>query len=227
MDRYSLLITCEHAGNNVPVPYTNLFAQKDDVLNSHRGWDPGAWPLAEALGEYFNVEVISFFNTRLLIEPNRSIEHPELFSEYTNLLSKDQKDLIVNEYYKPYRENVESIIRNMKKPVLHLSVHTFTPIFKGEVRDVDLGLLFDPKRNSETVFCEKWSEQLLKIFADWKTTFNEPYKGIDDGFTTYLRTQFSNDEYLGIELEWNQKWAALPTASRYYNDIANSLLAII
>jgi hypothetical protein len=33
---------------------------------------------------------------------------------------------------------------------------------------------------------------------------NYPYRGTADGFTTYLRRQFSARKYLGIELEVNQ-----------------------
>ncbi|GAB1446465.1 hypothetical protein MASR2M41_22460 [Flammeovirgaceae bacterium] len=36
--------------------------------------------------------------------------------------------------------------------------------------------------------------------------FNEPYLGIDDGLTSYLRTQYSNSQYAGVEIEINQKF---------------------
>lgn len=223
MELYSLLITCEHAGNTVPPPYDSLFINKHDVLNSHRGWDPGAWALAESLGIHFGIEAVPFFSTRLLIEPNRSLNHPELFSEFSRGLAKEVKDSLIKERYLPYRERVQAHIESLKKPVLHLSVHTFTPVFSGQERNVDIGLLFDPSRKNEKQFCETWRKQLLKSFPDWKIEFNEPYKGIDDGFTTYLRTQFSDEQYLGIELEWNQKWAASGNAPQYYAGIRNSL----
>jgi hypothetical protein len=35
---------------------------------------------------------------------------------------------------------------------------------------------------------------------------NQPYKGTDDGFTTYLRKKFDPEHYAGIELEVNQKY---------------------
>lgn len=37
--------------------------------------------------------------------------------------------------------------------------------------------------------------------------FNYTYLGKPDGFTTYLRKQFDKD-YLGVELEVNQKYAS-------------------
>jgi predicted N-formylglutamate amidohydrolase len=226
VNQFSLLVTCEHAGNHVPDKFVHLFTKADEVLNSHRGWDPGALPLAVALGEYWEVQPILYFLTRLLIEPNRSRNHPELFSDFSKVLTSDQQQGVINEFYIPYRDGVEKLIQQMQAPVLHLSIHTFTPVFEGVVRDVDMGLLFDPDRAHEKLFCEEWKIQLLQVFPDWKVEFNEPYKGIDDGFTTYLRKRFSNDHYLGIELEWNQKWATQQDASKWYEGIKQSLAFI-
>ena len=41
--------------------------------------------------------------SRLLIEPNRSLHHPQLFSEFTRDLSEARKDEIIEEFYLPYR----------------------------------------------------------------------------------------------------------------------------
>ncbi len=223
MNQFSLLITCEHAGNQVPDEFSHVFTDASEILNSHRGWDPGALQLAMSLGEFCNIEPILYFPTRLLIEPNRSLTHPELLSEYSKLLQVDQQHTLIKDYYLPYRNRVETIIQQLHAPVLHLSIHTFTPVFKAEERKVDVGLLFDPERASEEVFCQKWKIELERVFPDWKIEFNEPYKGIDDGFTTYLRNQFPNEQYLGIELEWNQKWAASPEAASHYAGIKESL----
>ena len=43
------------------------------------------------------------------------------------------------------------------------------------------------------------------MLPDLSIRCNYPYKGNADGFTTYLRKQFSEKKYLGIELEINQK----------------------
>lgn len=227
MNMYSLLITCEHAGKEVPAEYQFLFEEANSILDSHRGWDPGAWTLAKSLGMHFNISPLPYYETRLLIEPNRSLDHAQLFSEFSNGLPDDKKDKLVKEYYLPFREKVLRTISNMKTPVLHLSIHTFTPVYNGEVRTVDLGLLFDPSRKNEMDFCKNWRKQLMAEFPHWNIDFNEPYKGIDDGFTTYLRTQFSNEQYLGIELEWNQKWSTAADASHYFNGISESLAACL
>ena len=40
------LITCEHGGNRIPPRYRDLFAGCEALLQSHRGYDPGALTLA-------------------------------------------------------------------------------------------------------------------------------------------------------------------------------------
>ena len=43
------LVTCEHGGNRIPAPYAALFRGHEAILQSHRGYDPGAAALARAL----------------------------------------------------------------------------------------------------------------------------------------------------------------------------------
>ena len=221
MPSYRPVITCEHAGNTVPKNYVHLFQGKDDVLQSHRGWDPGAVQVADLLSKELSASYYICETTRLLVEPNRSLHSDSLFSEFSRLLTEEQKAEVLNEYYYPHRRSVEQHIRESQQVILHLSIHTFTPFWNGIERGVDLGLLFDPDRTNETRFCEVYRARLRDSLPAMNIEFNEPYKGIDDGFTTYLRTQFDNDHYLGIEIEINQKFVGTETL----NGIAKELLA--
>lgn len=205
---YALLITCEHAGNLVPKKYKSLFSNSEDVLNSHEGWDPGAWDVAQYLGDQLNVLPIGCHTTRLLIESNRSINSPQLFSRFTAHLNDDEKKLLIDQIYNPYRQPVQLKIEQLPKPVLHLSIHSFTPVYHGKKREVELGLLYDPKRPSEHHFCQSLQNELTAIVQDIHVRHNEPYLGIDDGFTSYLRSLYGDDQYLGIEIEISQKFVA-------------------
>ena len=89
---------------------------------------------------------------------------------------------------------------------MHVSVHTFTPELDGEVRQADIGLLYDPKRKYEQACSKEWKAALNKADKNLLVRFNYPYLGIADGFTTYLRRKFTENEYVGIELEVNQKF---------------------
>lgn len=205
---YSIIFTCEHAGNYVPDEYKSLFEGQDEVLQSHRGWDPGAWSLANFLSTQLEAPLFGCLTTRLLIEANRSMESPQLFSEYTSSLSEEVKEKLIQEIYKPYREQVQKVVDNMIKPVLHLSIHSFTPIWDNEERKVDIGILFDPALDSEASFSIRLKENLQSNLPGYLVCFNEPYKGTDDGITTWLRKKFKNDIYTGIEIEVNQKFSS-------------------
>ena len=204
-----LLLTCEHAGNEIPKQFQQLFQGADEQLNSHRGYDPGAFDLfcyLKPLADYAEAHQVS----RLLVEPNRSPGHPQLFSEFTRGQERGLKNAILERYYFSYRNAVEKQVEQWFQKgenVLHLSVHSFTPVLNGEVRNTDLGLLFDPARSSEKDFCLKWKKQFQKLEPGMKVRFNYPYLGKADGFTTFLRKKFPKN-YKGIELEVNQKFVS-------------------
>jgi predicted N-formylglutamate amidohydrolase len=202
----SAIITCEHAGNDVPNEYQLIFKDANEVLQSHRGWDPGAIEIARWLALKNNLSLFQCDVTRLLIEANRSIDHPELFSVFSKSLPENVKEEIKQRYYFPYRNTVESKIQSTSIPVLHLSIHTFTPFFNTETRSTDIGLLFDPSRKLESMCCTHLRARLSMLLPSFQIDFNQPYAGTDDGFTTYLRTKFLDENYAGIEIEVNQKY---------------------
>ena len=222
--KLSTVITCEHAGNTVPQNYAYLFHGKEEILQSHRGWDPGAVQVATLLSKELSAPFYICETTRLLVEPNRSLHSDFLFSEFSQSLTDEQKNLVLQEYYHPHRNDVEKYIRESTEAILHLSIHTFTPFWNGIERGVDLGLLFDPDRTSETKFSEVYRSRLRESLPAMNIEFNEPYKGIDDGFTTYLRTQFDNDRYLGIEIEINQKYVGTETLNVIAKELLTSLM---
>lgn len=88
---------------------------------------------------------------------------------------------------------------------LHVGVHSFTPVLNGEVRRADVGLLFDPSRPLERSTSRQWQALLQEALPDLVIRRNYPYRGVCDGLTTALRRQFPADQYIGIELEVNNK----------------------
>lgn len=221
------IISCEHAGNYVPEEYARIFRDKAEILESHRAWDPGAWDVAKSLSEQLATPAFGCFTTRLLVEANRSLHHPQLFSSFTAPLDEVEKSKLLNNIYFPYRTEVFNSIKTARKPVLHLSLHSFTPVLDGRIRKTDVGILFDPDRNEEAKFSERLKLLLQKSLPEKNIEFNAPYLGIDDGFTTYLRTQFSGHEYLGIELELNQKFINTETWSEIKQGLAKTLKSMI
>ncbi len=204
-----LLITCEHGGNEVPEEYASLFRGARRILASHRGFDAGALELAQALAGRLEAQRVFATTTRLLVDLNRSPGHRRLFSEFSRGLDTSAKDAILAKYYTPYRQQVEALVAQAVghvDRVLHLSVHSFTPILDGEVRHADLGLLYDPSRRREAEFCGRWQETLRMLQPGLRVRRNYPYRGVSDGLVTSLRRRFGAKQYVGIELEVNQRW---------------------
>jgi predicted N-formylglutamate amidohydrolase len=142
-----------------------------------------------------------------LIEVNRSLQHSQLFSSISKSFSEQQKRELIEEYYRPYREEIQKKIYTYVKQgesVLHLSVHSFTPILNGDTRNTEVGLLYDPRRSEEKKWAMHFKKNLYAHLSNQRIRMNYPYLGKADGFTTSLRHQFQ-ERYIGIELELNQE----------------------
>lgn len=203
-----VILTCEHGGNEIPQAYREVFHGQEAVLQTHRGWDIGALSLAKLLSVSLEVPLYYATTSRLLVELNRSLHHPNLFSKFTQSLPMSEKLHILKQFYHPYRTKVEAVFRNHMQrngQVIHISVHSFTPVLEGIERKADIGLLYDPA-TEEKRFCEAWKNEIMAA-SPKKVRFNYPYRGTADGFTTYLRKQFPRG-YNGIELEVNQRLLA-------------------
>ncbi len=206
-DTFGVVISCEHATAEVPEAYRPLFKGCNTLLSSHRGWDPGALDLALHIGKIAQAPVLAAKATRLLVDTNRSLGHRNLFSEITRDLAAQEKQYILDHFYHPYRRLVEIALEDVLQQherVLHLSIHSFTPVLNGEVRNSDLGLLYDPKRNDERKLAVDWKEHINQRMPELRIRMNYPYTGIQDGFVQKLRLQYPASVYLGYEIEINQ-----------------------
>ena len=202
-----IVLTCEHGGNEVPEHLQHLFLSNKQILHTHKGLDLGALDLFNQLKPLADFS-ISNTTSRLLIELNRSLHHKNLFSEFSKTLSTSEKKELINSYYLVYRNKVEDSIRNYIREgyeVLHISVHSFTPILNSIERNCDIGLLYDPSNINEKEFSHEFRKKILEQNSLLNVRYNYPYLGRMDGFTTYLRKQFQYN-YVGIEIEVNQNY---------------------
>jgi len=204
------LITCEHGGNRIPSRYRHLFAGLEGLLKTHRGYDAGALALARELAKALAAPLFVSTTSRLLIDLNRSIGHPRLFSEATRDAPVMVRSEILESYYLPHRNKVEADIAKAVARghrVIHVASHSFTPEIDGTVRNADIGLLYDPARYGELELCCRWQAQLKMLAPHLKVRRNYPYAGKSDGLTAYLRRRFPAEVYIGIELEISQQHA--------------------
>jgi predicted N-formylglutamate amidohydrolase len=203
-----LILTCEHGGNEIPLKYASYFEEHQAILKTHRGFDLCALEFFNHLKPLANFT--SFSKTsRLLIELNRSLHHKNLLSEFTKDLPLSAKKELISDYYLPYRNLIENEIAkhiNDNELVLHLSIHSFTPVLNTIERNCDFGLLFDSRIPLDKKISSFLKDAILTKTDEFKVRYNYPYLGKMDGFTTYLRKQFP-ENYVGIEIEINQKYA--------------------
>lgn len=212
-----IVITCEHASNAVPEAFAPLFRRASVDLNSHRGWDPGTLPLAKAIARRFHAPLFVGKWSRLLVDLNRSPGNRGLFSPFTASLDPAARALIADRFHAPHWHAVEHEIAHEIEAggtVLHLGVHSFTPVLNAVRRTADFALLYDPRRPIERAFCSAWLERLKQAQTNpaLRLRRNYPYLGTSDALTTHLRKRFPADRYAGIEIELNQ--ALLPPRAK-------------
>ncbi|NBQ53303.1 MAG: N-formylglutamate amidohydrolase [Proteobacteria bacterium] len=220
-----LLLTCEHASNAVPASLKEKLNIPASILKSHRGWDPGTLELAQAIAKATHTKIFQPGKmSRLVVDLNRTETNPDVFSKWSrDHLSATERQKLAAQHRKFRRAALSAASRMLltrKNHVIHLSIHSFTPVMKGQRRRTDIGILFDPKRPAE----KKFANQLIRIL---KTTAiaekitglridaNKPYLGTADGHTTELRRKLSATRYSGIEIEVNQKFVRTTGIARW------------
>jgi predicted N-formylglutamate amidohydrolase len=192
----------------VPAACRRLFRGQRALLDSHRGYDPGALRMAKELAEAFGAPLAGSTVSRLVVDLNRSIGHPQLFSTVTRSVPAMVRKEIIERHYRPYRARVEQLVAqrvSRRRRVVHISSHTFTPVLDGRMRQADVGLLYDPGRRGEVALCGRWKASLAAFAPDLRVRRNYPYAGKGDGLTSHLRKRFAPGAYVGIELEVNQR----------------------
>jgi len=225
-----LLFSCEHFGNRIPDEISNEFNVDPKILVSHRGYDRGAAELFSSFAAKFKAPAYYYEFTRLAIDANRSLKNRSVFSNFSSNLDPRLKNMLVSKYYSPYRamveENLKGII-NSEERAIHISVHSFTPLLNGKIRNADVTFLYDPSRANEKEISQKWQKKISELMPDLKIRMNYPYKWVSDGFTSHLRSRFSDSMYSGIELEINQKLFNQSTdyLSKFFQMLSDSLFS--
>jgi predicted N-formylglutamate amidohydrolase len=202
-----LLISCEHAANHVPPRFRGLFEGHEAVLQSHRGYDAGAVELAEYLAGELHAPCFRAQITRLLVDHNRSPHNRALWSEFSSRLDAADKEWLLESYYRPFRGRVSAWIAariTAGQSVLHLGVHSFTPVLDGKPRTTDIGILYDPQRAEEKAFARLLQRAFQSARPDLRVRMNDPYRGVSDGHQSDYRRHYTGGHYMAIELEINQ-----------------------
>lgn len=176
----SVLVVCEHASNRVPASLGAL-GVTEDVLNSHVAWDPGALGVAQTLAQQVSGILVAGNISRLVYDCNRPPEaasaipgHSEIhyIPGNTHLSSADRAER-VSQVYNPFHAALAQSITS-DVPKLLVTVHSFTPVFDGAPRAVELGLL----HGRDDKFCAAMLRNRAKAPA-YDIRANQPYSAAD------------------------------------------------
>lgn len=199
-----VLLVCEHASNTIPGRYGDL-GLSDDVLSSHIAWDPGALAVARLLSQKLDAALVFQRFSRLIYDCNRPPESASampLTSEIYDIpgnskLDEAERFLRTAALYIPFHEAVSNVVEKRKilgiKSVI-VTIHSFTPVYHGRVRDVEIGILHDADaRLADAMLADSKT-------ASFKVERNQPY-GPDDGVTHTLRLHALPDGLLNVMIE--------------------------
>jgi predicted N-formylglutamate amidohydrolase len=223
------LIVCEHASRHIPASYGGL-GLDEVALASHIAWDPGALAVAETMSERLDATLIAQRHSRLLYDCNRPPESPgavpavsEIYQiPGNNCLSAAERQTRIDRYYVPFRDTLAGVIdRRIGKgrPPMLVTVHSFTPVYNGNEREVELGILHGADARLADVLLDA-----ARVTSNLVIRRNEPY-GPSDGVIHTLDVHGVSRGLLNVMLEIRNDLIADRDGQTKMGDLLSDCLA--
>ena len=187
--RGRVILVCEHASRLLPKALGTL-GLSDAALESHIAWDPGALAVSRLLAEKLDATLVFQRFSRLVYDCNRPPESPAAMPEKSEVfevpgnaaLDEAARNARTDALYRPFRDRLGALvkgrIREGRAPVI-VTVHSFTPVYFGKPRAVEIGILHDADARLADAM-------LAAAGPAYRTLRNEPY-GPEDGVTHTLK----------------------------------------
>lgn len=180
------LVLCEHASAEIPEEFKSLGLPPEARL-SHVAWDPGALTLARDLAGALHAPLVFGGVSRLLYDCNRPPEAAGAMPEKSEIhdipgnraLSAAAREDRVARIYRPFCAAVDRAIE-AARPAALITVHSFTPIYYGKPRAVEIGVLHDTDSRLADALLNELSG------SSYQVERNLPY-GPADGVTHSLK----------------------------------------
>ncbi len=196
---HSVLLVCEHASRAIPPEFGDL-GLSAEALESHIAWDPGALTVSLALSDALDATLVHASVSRLVYDCNRPPEAPDAMpakSEATVIpgnaaLSEADRQARVDAYYRPFEALVAETVAARPVPPVIVTIHSFTPIYLGRERAVEIGILHDTD--------SRLADALLRESSRFTVARNQPY-GPEDGVTHTLRRHALPSGLLNVMIE--------------------------
>ena len=200
------LFVVDHAGRLIPRALGDLGVSEAERAR-HIGWDIGIATVAELVADALDATLIEQVYSRLVIDCNRSPGSPTSIpgvSELTAIpgnvnLSAAQKATREREIFRPYHDAITAALdarHNAGRATALVSLHSFTPVFKGAARHWHIGIMYnrDPR----------FAHILMKLLATEPELIignNEPYSVTDEtDYTIPVHGEKRGLHHVAIEL---------------------------
>ena len=185
-----VVLICEHASKTMPAALGTLGLDQA-ALESHIAWDIGAARVAEMLSDSLDATLVLQRFSRLAYDCNRPPESAGAYPERSEIydvpgnagLGAAEKARRANALYHPFHQAIDTLVDErlaQGRPVILVTVHSFTPVYFGKPRDGHLGILHDDDRSLADAMLEAAGAAKLE-----KVSRNYPY-GPEDGVTHTL-----------------------------------------
>jgi predicted N-formylglutamate amidohydrolase len=151
--RAPLLLVADHAGCAFPAALDRL-GLGEEALSRHVAYDIGVERMTRRMAERIDARAVLHGYSRLLIDPNRPTDDPTSICQVSDgvvvpgnrRLSPEAREQRVEALFAPYHravdEEIEALLARGRSPAL-VSLHSFTPSFRGFVRPWHVGILWD------------------------------------------------------------------------------------
>jgi predicted N-formylglutamate amidohydrolase len=197
----AFFLVCEHAGRRIPGKLGTLGLPASE-LDRHIAWDIGAEAVSRRLSVLLDAPLVMQRYSRLVYDCNRPPHSPgamPTLSETTRIpgnenLGHDERQARIHEIYEAFHRRAEAELSRRQDPVV-VTIHSFTPVFKGGRRLVDLGILYE----EETRLADRLMA-VAEADSSIVTRRNEPY-GPADGVCHTLNLHTLAQGRQGVMIE--------------------------
>jgi predicted N-formylglutamate amidohydrolase len=179
------VLTADHAGKSIPRRLGDLGVAAAD-LERHIAWDIGIAGVTGLLSAALDATAALQVYSRLVIDCNRDPSWPSAMpaiSEFTAIpgntqLSEADRAARVAAIFRPYHDRIAALLDARaaagRRTVL-VAMHSFTPVFKGEPRAIEVGVLYFRRTKLAEIMLD-----LLRGEADLTVGENAPYALTED-----------------------------------------------
>lgn len=205
-----LVLLADHATNRLPQRYGRL-GLLPGAFERHIAYDIGIEGLTRGLAKRLGVPAVMSRFSRLLIDPNRGEDDPTLVMKISDgaivpgnhPITEEEWNHRLDTFHRPYHGAVAEMIGRVAaaggRAPLVISLHSFTPAWKGQPRPWEITVLWDNDHRAVRPLLDALAALEGVTVGD-----NEPYDGALRGDTMFRHCMTSGIPHALIEVRQDE-----------------------